>query len=170
MKQIINTIHQLNSLKTQYLFDMSFYSHQILICGGAGCVSSNCDSVSAAVDEKLKELKLSEKVKVYQVGCMGMCAVGPIMLILPEKTFYTHCTPQSAKRIVVNHIVNKKILLEHTFFDQSLKKHVPCIDDIDFFKTQIKIALRNCGTIENDSIKAYIAKDGYFAIAKILKV
>lgn len=170
MKQIINTIHQLNSLKTQYLFDMSFYSHQILICGGAGCVSSNCDSVSAAVDEKLKELKLSEKVKVYQVGCMGMCAVGPIMLILPEKTFYTHCTPQSAKRIVVSHIVNKKILLEHTFFDQSLKKHVPCIDDIDFFKTQIKIALRNCGTIENDSIKAYIAKDGYFAIAKILKV
>jgi NADH-quinone oxidoreductase subunit F len=170
MKQTINTIHQLNQLKTQYLFDMSFYSHQILICGGAGCVSSNCDEVSKAVEEKLKELKLSEKVKVFQVGCMGMCAVGPIMLILPEKTFYTHCTPQSAKRIVANHIVNKKILLEHTFFDQSLKKHVPCIDDIDFFKAQVKIALRNCGSIENDSIKAYIAKDGYFAIAKILKV
>jgi NADH-quinone oxidoreductase subunit F len=170
MKQTINTIHQLNQLKTQYLFDISFYSHQILICGGAGCVSSNCDSVHKAVDEQLRELKLSEKVKVYQVGCMGMCAVGPVMLILPEKTFYTNCSPESARRIVDSHLVNKKILLEHTFFDQSLKRHVPCIDDIDFFKAQIKIALRNCGSIENDSIKAYIAKDGYFAIAKILKV
>jgi NADH-quinone oxidoreductase subunit F len=170
MKQTINTIHQLNQLKTQYLFNMSFYTHQILICGGAGCVSSNCENVNRAVDEQLKELNLVEKVKVYQVGCMGMCAVGPVMLILPEKTFYTNCTPESAKRIVVNHIVNKKILLEHTFFDHSLKRHVPCIDDIDFFKAQVKIALRNCGLIENDSIHAYIAKDGYFAIAKILKV
>ncbi|MDP2813474.1 MAG: NuoF family protein, partial [Erysipelotrichaceae bacterium] len=170
MKQTVNTIHQLNQLKTQYLFDMSFYTHQILICGGAGCVSSNCDSVNHAVNQQLNELHLSEKVNVYQVGCMGMCAVGPVMLILPEKTFYTNCTPESAKRIVVSHIVNKKILLEHTFFDQSLKKHVPCIDDIDFFKAQIKIALRNCGSIENDSIQAYIAKDGYYAIAKILKV
>jgi NADH-quinone oxidoreductase subunit F len=170
MKQTINTIHQLNQLKTQYLFNMSFYTHQILICGGAGCVSSNCENVNRSVDEQLKELNLLEKVKVYQVGCMGMCAVGPVMLILPEKTFYTNCTPESAKRIVISHIVNKKILLEHTFFDHSLKKHVPCIDDIDFFKAQVKIALRNCGSIENDSIQAYIAKDGYFAIAKILKV
>lgn len=170
MKQSINTIHQLNQLKTQYLFDMSFYTHQILICGGAGCVSSNCENVAKAVDIQLKELNLSEKVKVFQVGCMGTCAVGPIMLILPEKTFYTQCTPESARQIVLSHIVNKKVLLEHTFYDQSLKKHVPCIDDIDFFKAQVKIALRNCGSIENDSIKAYIAKDGYFAIAKILKV
>ena len=170
MKQFVNTIHQLNQLKTQYLFDMSFYTHQVLICGGAGCVSSNCDSVNHAVNQQLTELNLAEKVKVYQVGCMGMCAVGPVMLILPEKTFYTNCTPESARRIIVSHIVNKKILLEHTFFDQSLKRHVPSIDDIDFFKAQVKIALRNCGSIENDSIQAYIAKDGYYAIAKILKV
>ncbi|PKM67043.1 MAG: hydrogenase [Firmicutes bacterium HGW-Firmicutes-19] len=170
MKQTINTIHQLNQLKTQYLFDMSFYTSQVLICGGAGCVSSNCDSVHHAVNAQLEELKITEKVKVFQVGCMGMCAVGPVMLILPERTFYTNCTPESAKRIITSHLINKKILLEHTFFDQSLKRHVPCIDDIDFFKAQIKIALRNCGVIENDSIKAYIAKDGYFAIAKILKV
>ncbi|MBV1708841.1 MAG: FAD-dependent oxidoreductase [Erysipelothrix sp.] len=170
MKQNINTIHQLNQLKTQYLFDMSFYSHQILICGGAGCVSSNCDSVNLAVNKQLEELNIANKVKVFQVGCMGICALGPIMLIMPEKTFYTNCTPESAKRIIVSHIINKKILLEHTFFDQSLKRHVPCIDDIDFFKAQVKIALRNCGLIENDSIQAYIAKEGYFAIAKILKV
>jgi NADH-quinone oxidoreductase subunit F len=170
MKQNINTIHQLNQLKTQYLFDMSFYTHQILICGGAGCVSSNCDSVNSAINNQLEELNIVDKVKVFQVGCMGMCAVGPVMLIMPEKTFYTNCTPESAKRIIVSHIINKKILLEHTFFDQSLKRHVPCIDDIDFFKAQVKIALRNCGLIENDSIQAYIAKEGYFAIAKILKV
>ena len=90
MKQFVNTIHQLNQLKTQYLFDMSFYTHQVLICGGAGCVSSNCDSVNHAVNQQLTELNLAEKVKVYQVGCMGMCAVGPVMLILPEKTFYTN--------------------------------------------------------------------------------
>lgn len=170
MVHTISTIHQLNQLKTQYNFEHTFYTHQILICGGAGCVSSNCEEVHRAVIEECETLNLSSKVKVHMVGCMGMCAVGPVMLILPQRTFYTNCTSQSAKKIVENHIQHNKILLEYTFFDHTLQKHVPCIDDIDFFKAQVKIALRNCGVIENDSIQAYIAKDGYFAIAKILKV
>lgn len=170
MNQPINTIHQLNQLKTQYNFELSHYSYQILVCGGAGCVSSNCDEIYRCVIEQCKNLNLSDKVKVHMVGCMGMCAVGPVMLILPQRTFYTKCTVQSVSLIIQSHLIEHKILREFTFFDRTLNKHVPCIDDIDFFKAQLKIALRNCGVIENNSIQAYISKDGYFAIAKILKV
>jgi NADH-quinone oxidoreductase subunit F len=169
MNQNITTIHQLNQLKTQYLSDLSNFTHQILICGGAGCVSSNCEVIQSVVNDELHRLNIADKVKVFQTGCMGTCAVGPVVLILPEKTFYTNCTPESIKKIIESHCVNRNILMEYTYYDYSLKKHVPCLDDIDFFKAQVKIALRNCGMIENDSIQAYIAKEGYFAIASILK-
>src|SRR5690606_17640870 len=130
----------------------------------------NCEEIYRCVIEQCDKLSLSDKVKVHMVGCMGMCAVGPVMLILPQRIFYTKCTVQSITQIIRSHLIDHKILSEYTFFDRTLNKHVPCIDDIDFFKAQVKIALRNCGVIENDSIQAYISRDGYFAIAKILKV
>ena len=97
---------------------------------------------------------------------MGTCAAGPVMLILPERTFYTKLTPETAKLVVKNHIGKGKILTQYTFYDESLKKHVPNIDEIDFFREQVKIALRNCGVMEFDSIDAYVSRGGYFSIAK----
>ena len=91
------------------------------------------------------------------------------MLILPERIFYTELDSEKAAKIVRTHIVDGRVLEEYTFYDHSLDKRVPVIDDIDFFKDQVKIALRNCGIIEYDSINAYIARDGYFALGKILQ-
>ncbi|MGI6622177.1 MAG: FAD-dependent oxidoreductase [Clostridiaceae bacterium] len=169
MSDTITTIIDLEQIKKNYLEHIYKYKYQVLICGGAGCISSNCTEVKNSVIEAIKKFGLEDEVFVYETGCMGICAVGPVMLVLPDRTFYTELTPEAAANIVESHLVGGRILMDSTYYDKSLKKHVPKIDDIEFFKDQVKIALRNCGIIEHDNIKAYIARDGYLAAYKALK-
>ena len=168
MSTVIHSIEDLARVKQAYLDQQAQYHHQVLVCAGAGCVSAACGKVRDAAVATLKDLGLSEQVCVIETGCIGICAVGPVMMILPERTFYVKLTPQSTKEILKAHLTEQKILEEHTFFSESLGKHIPCIDEIDFFKEQVKIALRNCGAIAYGSIDAYIARDGYLAVARAL--
>ncbi|MEL4105601.1 NADH-ubiquinone oxidoreductase-F iron-sulfur binding region domain-containing protein [Oscillospiraceae bacterium WX1] len=167
-QELIENIADLKRRRTQYNERTASYANQVLVCSGAGCVSSHCAEVRDAVIEELQHIGRQEHVLVRETGCMGTCAVGPVMLILPERVFFTKLTPETAKLIIRTYFTTGKVLSEYTFYDYSLKKHVPKIDDIDFFKQQVKIALRNCGAIEFDSIDAYISRDGYFAIAEAL--
>ena len=162
----IKSCEQLKTIKKEYNELQEKFSHRVYVCAGAGCVSSNCAAIRDAVIDELSILGLSKDVPVYETGCMGTCAVGPVMLILPERIFYTDLTEERARRIIKAHIVNGDVIEKYTFYDESLEKFVPLIDDINFFKNQVKIALRNCGTIEYSSINAYIANDGYFAACK----
>ena len=162
----IKTIEQLQNIRKAYNEEQENFSHRIYVCAGAGCVSSNCSVIKDTVTEEIAALGLADSIPVYETGCMGTCAVGPVMLILPERVFYTDLTEKKAKRIIKAHITKGEILERYTFFDESLELHVPIIDDIGFFKNQVKIALRNCGTIEYSSIDAYIANDGYAAAHK----
>ena len=164
----INNLAELEQVKSRYKKDLEKYKAQILVCSGAGCVSSDCEKVRDAIVEELQAKGLQDKVLVTETGCMGTCAVGPVALIEPDRTFYTNLTPEIAKEIVNKHIIGGKILQEYTFYDYSLNKFIPKIDDIDFFKGQVKIALRNCGSIEYSSIDAYIANDGYRAACEYL--
>ncbi len=166
-KKIMN-LANLEQIKSTYNKELANYKYQILVCSGAGCISSGCAEVKDAVVDELKISGMGDKVLVTQTGCIGTCAVGPVMLVLPDRVFYTELTPEIARTIIKSHIVKGEMLLEYTFYDQSLQKYVPIIDEIDFFKEQVKIALRNCGVIEYSSIDAYIAKDGYLAAYKAL--
>ncbi len=167
-EQMIRSLADLERIKTAYNENTAAHPFQVLVCSGAGCVSSNCADVRNAVADELEKIGMKDKVLLRETGCIGTCAAGPVMLILPERTFYTKLTPEIARRVINKHILHGEILAEHTFYDYSLKKHVPKIDDIDFFKEQVRIALRNCGVIEYDSLDAYISRDGYFAAAKAL--
>ena len=164
MSEQIRSVECLKRIKDSYLKELDSVEHKILVCGGAGCISSDCASIQAAVCETLEKLNLKGSTRVLQTGCMGICAVGPVMLILPERTFYVNLTPKITREIIEAQLVHGEVLEYHTFFDQSLQRHVPCLDDIDFFRLQVKIALRNCGEMEHESIEAYIARDGYKAI------
>ena len=164
----ITTLKQLNDIKEKYLAENEKYKFNVLVCGGGGCVSSNCEEVDDAIRSELSVLGLNDKVNVIQTGCMGICAVGPVVLILPQRIFYTQLTPKKAKDIVNRHIMNGEVCEEYTFFDKSLQRYVPCIDDIEFFKLQTKLVLENCGAIEFGNIDAYIAKDGYIAAANAI--
>ncbi|HHV63796.1 MAG TPA: NADH-quinone oxidoreductase subunit NuoF [Peptococcaceae bacterium] len=164
----IKDIKDLENIKKSYNDKLSKYKYQVLVCGGAGCVSSNCGEVKDALIKCLGENQLEDKVAVIETGCMGTCAVGPVLLILPDQTFYTKVNPEKMTEIVKSHLINGTVLEKYTFYDEAQAKYIPNINDIDFFKYQVKIALRNCGLIDYSSIEAYIAKDGYFAIAKAL--
>lgn len=164
----VQSTADLEQIKNDYNQMLSGYKYQVLVCSGAGCISSNCREVKAAVVDELQKSGLSDETFVFETGCMGTCAVGPVMLILPERIFYTELTPETAHNIIRSHLIKSEILIEHTFYDNSLHKHVPKLDDIDFFREQVRITLRNCGFMEYNSVDAYIARDGYFAVAKIL--
>jgi NADH-quinone oxidoreductase subunit F len=168
MRTPVTSTESLEHIRDEYNRQVAGFKYQILVCAGAGCISSDCGLVRDAVTEQIKALSLEKEVKVYETGCMGTCAAGPVMLILPDRIFYTNLTPEAAKYIVKSHITEQKIPIEHTFFDQALQKHIPKIDDISFFREQVRIALRNCGILEYSSIEAYIAANGYSAAAKAL--
>lgn len=167
MSKKIKSITQLEEIKKSFLKNNEKFKYQILVCGGTGCISSNCAEVENAVNEEIDKQGIKD-VKVYQTGCMGICAMGPVMLVLPDRTFYTELTPERAREIVQSHIVKNKPIEEYTFFDKTLLKHIPKIDDIEFFKAQVKIVLDLCGIIDYADIKDYIAHDGYLAASKAI--
>lgn len=167
--QLIQGTDDLIQIKKEYEAELSGYKHRVLICAGAGCISCGCSDIKNAVTDEIRKNSLTRDVAVYETGCMGACAVGPVMLILPERIFYTNLKPETARAVIKSHILSNEILTQYTFFDHSLGRFVPSIDDIDFFKDQVKIALRNCGLNQHDSIEAYIASGGYFAAAKAVR-
>ncbi len=168
MSDKIKTLDKLKEIQKNYNDNIQKYKYRIYVCAGAGCISSNCGAVRDAAISEIEKAGLKDSVKVYETGCMGTCAVGPVMLVLPERIFYTELDEQKVKEIIRSHIQRGKALEQYTFYDYSLARRVPCIDDINFFKKQVKIALRNCGSIEYGSIEAYIANGGYFAAYKAL--
>ena len=159
---------QLGQIKEAYLARQSQCAWQILVCGGAGCVSSHCQEVRQALDEALAEHGLTDSVSVLVTGCMGTCAAGPVLLVQPDGIFYTSMTPERVHDMVERHLVGGQVVEEYTFWDSFQKKRIPKLDDISFFKAQVRIALRNCGRMEYSSLDAYIARDGYAAAAKAL--
>ena len=164
----IKTLKQLEDIKKNYLDAQKKYEYIVYVCGGAGCVSSNCQLIQDTLVAEAATAGIGDKVLVYQTGCMGTCAVGPVMLVTPGNYFYTELTPDKVKEIVLNHLVGGKAVEQYTYFDKTLQKHVPVLDDINFFKKQVKIALRNCGAMAYNDVAAYIARDGYMAACKAL--
>ncbi len=165
-------------IKDEYYRKLEGKKYKILVCSGAGCISSNCHAVRDEMINCLEEQGLTEKVVMSETGCIGTCDLGPVMLVgaLSESkgsepgknVFYTKLTPHDIPAIVTSHLINGKIKIDKSYFDQRLKKNVPYIEDIDYFKNQTKIALRNCGNIDYASLEEYIANDGYMAIARVL--
>ena len=168
MADKIKTITQLEKIKNEFLKTQEKYKYQVLVCGGTGCISSNCAAVESAINQELEAQGMAKDVKVFQTGCMGLCALGPVMIVIPDRTFYVNLNPEKAKEIVQSHLVDKKPIEKYTFYDKALMKYVPKMDDVEFFKAQVKIVLDLCGIIDYTDIKDYIAHDGYSAAIKAI--
>ncbi len=144
------------------------FEREVLVCGGAGCVSSSCLAVRDALAAGIREQGLEKSVRIVTTGCMGLCAAGPLVLVRPGDILYTAMTPEKIAEVVARHLLGGEIVEEYTFYDPELEEYVPRLSDIRFFSNQVKIALRNCGDMDYSSIEAYIARDGYQAIASAL--
>ena len=166
---MIRSIEDLKHMKEAYLEKMGQYSHLCMVCYGTGCMSSGCKDVRDAMVEELEKAGLSDKVAVIERGCMGTCAVGPVVYVLPDETYYTEMTPERVKDVVQKHFIGGEPVTEYTFYDSIQKKRVSNIHDVAFFRDQVRIALRNCGLIDVNCINSYVSKDGYLALAQILE-
>ena len=166
---MIRCIDDLKKMKEAYLEKMGQYRHLALVCYSTGCISSGCKAVRDAMVEAVEEAGLTDQVAVIEAGCMGTCAVGPVVYILPDETYYTEMTPERVRRVVQEHLIGGRPVEEYTFYDTVHSRHVIHIQDAPFFHEQVRIALRNCGLIDVNCINSYVARDGYLAIARILE-
>ena len=145
------------------------YKKQVLICGGTGCQSSGCKKVEKALESAIKKHGLEKDVLMVQTGCFGLCALGPIMIVYPEGSFYSQVTPESIEEIAESHLKNDKVV-KHLLYKETVKPDgsVISLNETNFYKKQLRLALRNCGVIDPEQIEEYIATDGYQALAKVL--
>ena len=147
---------------------MSKYTMHILVCGGTGCLSSQSNEIVSQLIAHIEEAGMSDQVQVLKTGCFGFCEKGPIVKILPDNTFYVQVKPEDAEEIVKEHIVKGRKVPRLLYEDPSTAEHVSDSKHMDFYKKQIRVALRNCGFIDPENIEEYIARDGYAALAKVL--
>lgn len=162
----ILSVEDLVTIGTKYDKSLQEYAYQVLVCSGAGCISSNCHAVKNQLVQEVEKRQLQKDVTIIETGCIGSCDLGPVMVILPDETFYTKVTPSDVTDIVESHLVRRQIKIDKTYRDTVTGQHVSRLSDIQYFKDQVKVALRNCGSIDHSSLEAYIAKDGYAAVAK----
>jgi len=141
-------------------------NRQILVCVGGGCLASGALEICTALRNAIEANDLSHQVEVTETGCMGPCAAGPVAKVMPDNVFYQGITAEDAKIIVEQHIKEGQIVSHLLYKDAESGKPVADIADIEYFKKQTKIVLRNCGNIDPLQINEYIAAKGYQALAK----
>ena len=149
---------------------MEIYRAHVLVCGGTGCSSSGSAKLIERFDEKIKENGLDKEVKVIRTGCFGLCEAGPVVIVYPDGTFYSRVKEENVDEIVTEHLlkgrkVQRLVYVDHKTHESSVQKS---LNEIGFYKQQMRIALRNCGVIDPENIDEYIAFDGYRALEKAL--
>lgn len=145
------------------------YRSNVLVCGGTGCTSSNSEAIIDGLNKEITAQGLDKEVNVIRTGCFGLCALGPIMIVYPEGAFYSRVTPEDVPEIVSEHLLKGRIVTRLLYQETVTEdQNVKSLNQTDFYKKQMRIALRNCGVINPEEIDEYIALDGYAALGKVL--
>ena len=145
------------------------YRSHVLVCGGTGCTSSGSPKIMEALHNEIKKQGLEEEVAVVETGCHGLCALGPIMIVYPDATFYSMVQPGDIPEIVSEHLLKGRVVTRLLYQETvSPAGGIKALRDTDFYKKQHRIALRNCGVINPENIEEYIGTGGYQALGKVL--
>ncbi len=146
---------------------MDIFRSHVLVCGGTGCTSSDSPKIMDKFTEEINKAGLEKEVKVVRTGCFGLCEAGPVVIVYPEGSFYSHVKVSDVAEIVSEHLLKGRIV-QHLLYHGDTKDVEMSLDNIGFYKKQKRIALRNCGVIDPERIEEYIAFDGYKALGKCL--
>ncbi|HEY3418516.1 MAG TPA: SLBB domain-containing protein, partial [Armatimonadota bacterium] len=165
----ISSQEDLEHIRAEYLARQEKVKFRLLLCAGAGCVSSNCMKTRDALIKELTEEGLMDQVTIEETGCLGVCVLGPTLVVQPDDVLYVKVKPEDAHRIVVQHLLNGRVVNELCYYDTEKKKHVQHLSKIDFFKRQMRLVTAHCGVMLYASLDAYIAFGGYKAVAKALQ-
>ena len=144
------------------------YRSHVLVCGGTGCTSSGSQQIMETLKSEIEKNGLSQEVSVVQTGCHGLCALGPIMIIYPDATFYSMVKVEDIPEIVSEHLLKGRVVTRLLYQETVTPTGVKALIDTDFYKKQHRIALRNCGIINPEVIEEYIGTGGYEALGKVL--
>ena len=143
----------------------------VLICGGTGCTSSGSKAIQQAFADSISACGLQDEIKIIQTGCFGLCALGPVVIVHPDGTFYSRVKAEDVDEIVHEHLLKgrivERLVYNDTGSDEPVEGNVS-LNDTAFYKTQNRVVLRNCGVIDPERIEEYIAMDGYAALGKVL--
>ncbi len=178
---MIKTVAELNALREQSLSAIALrgdealenvkceYTRNVLVCGGTGCTSSNSLKIVEALKREIKANNIENEVKVVTTGCFGLCALGPIMIVYPEGCFYSMVNVDDIPEIVKEHFVNGNVVTR-LLYQETVGEggKIKSLNETDFYRKQVRVALRNCGVIDPEDISEYVARDGYQALAKCL--
>ena len=140
----------------------------VLVCGGTGCHSNHSGEIFDAFQKQLAEQKLSDEVMLVKTGCFGLCAVGPVVIIYPEGSFYSHVTVDDVPELISEHLIKGRLVRRLLYKDHKTEEITKALSETNFYKKQTRVALRNCGVINPENIDEYIAYDGYQALIKVL--
>ena len=144
-----------------------FRSH-VLVCGGTGCTSSGSAKIIEKLQSEIDSNGLHDEVQVVKTGCFGLCALGPIMIIYPEGSFYSMVKEEDIPEIVSEHLLKGRIVTRLLYQETVSENGVKSLNETNFYKKQHRVALRNCGVINPENIDEYIGTDGYQALGKVL--
>ena len=148
---------------------MDLFRAHVLVCGGTGCTSSGSAELIARFEEQIAKNGLDKEVKVIRTGCFGLCEAGPVVIVYPEGTFYSRIRVEDVDEIVAEHLLKGRVV-NHLIYKEKVEEEEEhaTLENIDFYRPQMRLALRNCGVIDPENIDEYIAFDGYKALAKVL--
>ena len=144
------------------------YRSHVLVCGGTGCTSSGSQKIQEKLKEELAKNGLTEEVAIVQTGCHGLCALGPIMIVYPDATFYSMVKEEDVPEIVSEHLLKGRVVERLVYKEETAGEGIKSLNDTTFYKKQHRIALRNCGVINPENIDEYIGTRGYEALGKVL--
>jgi NADP-reducing hydrogenase subunit HndC len=147
---------------------MEFYRAHVLVCSGTGCTSSGSLEIIKNLEVELKKQGLEREVKIVKTGCFGLCEEGPIMVIYPEGAFYSRVQVADVPEIVSEHLLKGRIVERLLYHDEKTMEIQTSLNQVEFYKKQVRIALKNCGVIDPENIEEYIALDGYKALGVCL--
>ena len=164
----IGSKQDLDAIKAQWAKQQSQGKFQLLVCAGAGCVSSGCHKVRDALHAALRDAKLDGQSIVHETGCLGACHLGPTLVVNPGGVLYVKLKPDDMRTIVNQHLVQGEIVEPFCYVNKETGKPVSALAEIEYFKRQVRLVTARCGSMPFASLDAYIASDGYQALANAL--
>ncbi len=147
---------------------MQLVRAHVLVCGGKNCSSSASKQVLEAFAKELERKKLDQEVKLVETDCHDFCEKGPLVIVYPEGTYYVRVTPEDVPEIVEEHLVKGRIVNRLIYKAPVKEDEIPTYKELEFYRKQMRVALRNCGSIDPEEIKEYIARGGYSSLEKAI--
>ncbi|MDF2673854.1 MAG: nuoF [Clostridiales bacterium] len=147
---------------------MAFYRSQVLVCGGTGCTSSGSNDILHAFKKEISKHGLENEIEIVRTGCFGLCELGPVVIVYPEGAFYSRVKAEDIPELVEEHLVKGRVLKRLVYHEAIEEDRVKSLNNVDFYKKQLRIALNNCGVIDPENIDEYLASDGYKGLEKVL--